>query len=134
MQGTWRQPLRIHQTDEAKKRAEELAAKRAEEKKKLEEEQKKRVEEAKKKVADPKGVYIPTKNDRIQLFSDYSDQNKAIGGSMVIIRKEDGKERKLLGGFFSAPWLRTPPLPLTEALLGPACPAWIRLLQRSQPA
>ena len=59
-------------------------------------------EKAKAKAGSPEGIFIPTKEDRLQLFSDYSQTHKAVGGSMIIVRKEEGKEKRLLGGFFSA--------------------------------
>ena len=56
----------------------------------------------KKAVADPSGLHYPLKTDKLQIFSDYSQQHGAIGGHMTIIRTENGEERKLLGGHFSA--------------------------------
>ena len=47
-------------------------------------------------------IYTPTPNDKIQTFSDYSEEHKAVGGRMVIIRNINNKEMKLNGGFFSA--------------------------------
>ena len=47
-------------------------------------------------------VYTPTPNDKLQTFSDYSQEHNAVGGKLIIIRKEKGKEIRLNGGFFSA--------------------------------
>ena len=58
-------------------------------------------EDAKKAVTTFQGVYVPTTGDRLITSSDYSHQEKAVGGLLTIIRKIDGKEVKLLGGYFS---------------------------------
>ena len=53
-------------------------------------------------AADPKGIYVPKQEDRLITSSDYSTAHSAIGGALHIIRQEQGKEVKLLGGHFSA--------------------------------
>ena len=59
-------------------------------------------EQLKKAVKDPRGIYVPNREDRLMTSSDYSTSNNAIGGALHILRKEGDKEIKLLGGHFSA--------------------------------
>ena len=57
---------------------------------------------AKEKIKALEKVFTPKPDDKIQTFSDYSQEHNAVGGQMIIVRKEKGKEIKLNGGFFSA--------------------------------
>ena len=59
-------------------------------------------EHAKEKIKSLEYIYTPTPDDRIQTYSDYSQEHNAVGGQMIIVRKEGDKEVKLNGGFFSA--------------------------------
>lgn len=59
-------------------------------------------EKIKKAIASPQGVHYPLQTDRLQTSSDFSKQHGAVGGLLTIIRKDGDKERKLLGGHFSA--------------------------------
>ena len=59
-------------------------------------------EKAKEMIRTLEKVYTPTPNDRLQTFSDYSQEHNAVGGKLIIVRKVNGKEIKLNGGFFSA--------------------------------
>ena len=59
-------------------------------------------EDAKEAVKSFQGVYFPTKGDRLITSSDYSHQHRAVGGLLTIVRNINGKETKLLGGYFSA--------------------------------
>jgi len=47
-------------------------------------------------------IYTPTPEDKLQTFSDYSEENKAVGGRLIIIRNINNKQVKLNGGYFSA--------------------------------
>ena len=53
-------------------------------------------------AADPSGIYVPRRDDRLITASDYSKAHSAIGGVLKIMRKEDNKEVELLGGHYSA--------------------------------
>ena len=58
---------------------------------------------AKEALKDVKTIHIPKPSDKLDLFTDYSKSNEAIGGELFITRtNEDGSKRKLLGGHFSA--------------------------------
>ena len=47
-------------------------------------------------------IFIPKPSDKLDIFTDYSEENKAIGGRLLITRKDEkGLPRKLLGGHFS---------------------------------
>ena len=59
-------------------------------------------EAAKKLAANPVGIAEPRPDDYLQTFSDYSAETRAVGGRLVIIRKNDlGEESQLIGGFFN---------------------------------
>ena len=58
-------------------------------------------EEAKKAAANPEGVYIPRRSDRLITSSDYSQSTKSVGGLLTILREEGGEVKTLLGGHFS---------------------------------
>ena len=58
-------------------------------------------EGAKSAAADVHGVYIPLPQDQLHTFSDYSEDGRAVGGRLEIIRRVDGQETTLLGGYFS---------------------------------
>ena len=47
-------------------------------------------------------IHTPKPSDKIELFTDYSADKKAVGGHMMIKRMDaKGETRKLLGGYFS---------------------------------
>ena len=58
-------------------------------------------EQAKLAAADVNGVHVPKPDDQLHTYSDYSEDGRAVGGRLEIIRTIDGKETKLLGGYFS---------------------------------
>ena len=58
--------------------------------------------QAKAMIQNLENIYTPTPNDHIQTYSDYSEEHKAVGGRMVIVRKSENKILKLNGGYFSA--------------------------------
>ena len=53
-------------------------------------------------IAKLQGVYLPRPGDQLITYSDYSEENNAIGGRLEIVREEDGQVKRLHGGFFSA--------------------------------
>ena len=53
-------------------------------------------------AADPEGIFVPLRTDKLVTASDYSKAHSAIGGALTIVRKVDDKEVKLLGGHYSA--------------------------------
>ena len=57
---------------------------------------------AKEKIRTLEQVYTPTPDDHLQTYSDYSQDLNAVGGQLIIVRKVDGKNVKLNGGYFSA--------------------------------
>ena len=59
-------------------------------------------EEAKAKIKALEKVYTPTPEDTLHTYSDFSAQHNAVGGKLIIVRKINGSEVKLNGGFFSA--------------------------------
>lgn len=59
-------------------------------------------EQAKIKIKDLEKIYTPKPDDKIHTFSDYSQEHNAVGGQMIIVRNDGGKEIKLNGGYFSA--------------------------------
>ena len=65
------------------------------------EELKKVFDKARLATREVKGVHTPRPTDTIHTYSDYSQAARAVGGRMVIVRKEDGKEKQLHGGYFS---------------------------------
>ena len=65
-------------------------------------EQEKAFKESQDAIKSLLGVYIPRPEDQLVTYSDYSEENNAIGGRLEIHREEDGKIKKLHGGFFSA--------------------------------
>ena len=59
--------------------------------------------DAKQLAANSKGIAEPRPSDQLYTYSDYSADNRAVGGRLVIVRKqEDGSQIQLIGGFFSA--------------------------------
>ena len=58
-------------------------------------------EAAKAATSRVEGVHLPRPSDVLKTFSDYSQENKAIGGRMEIHRMIDGKTVKLHGGYVS---------------------------------
>ena len=66
------------------------------------EEMKEDFTKAKEMIKTLEKVYTPTPDDKIQTFSDYSQEHNAVGGKLIIVRNVNGKEVKLNGGFFSA--------------------------------
>ena len=52
-------------------------------------------------IAKLQGVHLPRPDDQLITYSDYSEENNAIGRRMEIIRSEDGKVKRLHGSFFS---------------------------------
>ena len=58
-------------------------------------------DKAKNALNDIKTIHTPKPTDKLHTYSDYSQQGKAIGGSLIINRKEDGVTHNLLGGHFS---------------------------------
>ena len=60
-------------------------------------------EAAKALAKNPIGLAEPRPSDRLQTFSDYSAETRAVGGRLIILREqEDGTTKELVGGFFSA--------------------------------
>ena len=58
---------------------------------------------AKALAAHPKGIAEPRPEDQLHTYSDYSAESRAVGGRLVIIRKDaNGSTQELIGGFFSA--------------------------------
>ena len=58
---------------------------------------------AKEALKDIKTIHVPKPNDKLDLFTDYSKSNEAVGAELYITRTdEDGTQRKLLGGHFSS--------------------------------
>ena len=59
-------------------------------------------EVAKEALKDVKTIHVPKPNDKIEVFVDYSQDKKAVGGKMIIKREDtDGTKKSLLGGYFS---------------------------------
>ena len=47
-------------------------------------------------------IFVPKPSDKLDVFTDYSEEHKAVGGRLVITRREDNKpDEKLLAGHFS---------------------------------
>ena len=60
-------------------------------------------DKVKEAVKSPQGVYVPRREDKLITSSDFSKANGAIGGKLIILRKnESGEEQQLFGGHFSA--------------------------------
>ena len=58
---------------------------------------------AKELAAHPQGIVEPRPDDKLTAFSDYSAESRAVGGRLLITRKNpDGTTHELVGGFFSA--------------------------------
>ena len=58
---------------------------------------------AKALAAHPKGISEPRPQDKLETYSDYSAESRAVGGRLVIKRNNpDGTTDTLIGGFFSA--------------------------------
>ena len=59
-------------------------------------------EAAKTLAANPIGIAEPRPDDQLQTYSDFSAESRAVGGRMVILRKQqDGSTAELPGGFFN---------------------------------
>ena len=58
-------------------------------------------QQAKNMIKNLEQVYTPTPNDHLQTYSDYSEEHKAVGGRMIIVRNVNNKQVKLNGGYFS---------------------------------
>ena len=57
---------------------------------------------AKEALKDVKTIFIPKPTDKLEVFVDYSQDKKAVGGRMIIKRNEiDGTKKSLLAGYFS---------------------------------
>ena len=56
---------------------------------------------AKEAAADITGVHVPIPSDKLNTYSDYSADTRAVGGRLEIIRVVDGKKKTLHGGYFS---------------------------------
>ena len=56
---------------------------------------------AKALAAHPAGITEPRPSDQLYTFSDYSAENNAVGGRLVIIRKTASGTQELVGGFFN---------------------------------
>ena len=49
-----------------------------------------------------KAIHVPKPSDKLDVYCDYSAMAKAVGGKLVITRKdEDGVQKNLLAGHFS---------------------------------
>ena len=58
--------------------------------------------DAKQLAAHPHGIAEPRPQDQLYTYSDYSAESRAVGGRLVIHRKQqDGSITELIGGFFS---------------------------------
>ena len=68
---------------------------------------------AKELAANPIGIVEPRPDDTLHTFSDYSQENRAVGGRLIILRpNEKGGKDEFVGGFFSTilsrhkkPWI-----------------------------
>ena len=58
-------------------------------------------EKAKRAAANPKGVHVPRRSDKLVTSSDYSQSTKSVGGLLTVYHEEDGVKKTLLGGHFS---------------------------------
>ena len=56
---------------------------------------------AKLAAADISSVHIPRPDDQLHTYSDYSEDGRAVGGRLEIIRNINGEKITLLGGYFS---------------------------------
>ena len=53
-------------------------------------------------AANPHGITEPRPDDQLETYSDYSAEQRAVGGSLVILRKKsNGNLEEQLGGFFN---------------------------------
>ena len=59
-------------------------------------------EAAKALASHPVGIAEPRPGDELHTFSDYSAENNAIGGRLIILRKNGTSTEELIGGFYSA--------------------------------
>ena len=59
-------------------------------------------ENAKLLARNPIGIDEPRPGDHLHTYSDYSAENNAVGGRLLIIRKTGDKTEELVGGFFNA--------------------------------
>ena len=58
-------------------------------------------ESAKKLASNPVGLAEPRPDDILQTYSDYSADTRAVGGRLIILRKQqDGTLKEMVGGFF----------------------------------
>ena len=58
--------------------------------------------DVKKAIANPQGIQVPRRSDRLQTSSDFSKAANAIGGMLTIIREVNGQQKSYLGGHYSA--------------------------------
>ena len=58
-------------------------------------------EKAKEATKDIKGIHVPVPSDKLHTYSDYSQDTKAVGGRLEIVRVINGEVQKLHGGYFS---------------------------------
>ena len=58
-------------------------------------------DEAKKSIATSKSITFPRPDDKLLIYSDWSQDSEAIGGRLVIQRQERGQTVNLNGGEFS---------------------------------
>ena len=86
----------IHQLDQL------VGGKKSAEKIQWSEELEKSFKAAKDLAANPTGIVEPRPEDILHTFSDYSAQNNAVGGRLIIIRQSEKGVEELVGGFFSA--------------------------------
>ena len=56
---------------------------------------------ARRASTDITAVTVPRPDDKLETFSDFSADARAVGGRLEIIRQENGKETRYHGGFFS---------------------------------
>ena len=57
---------------------------------------------AKELAAHPIGIAEPRPDDNLQTYSDYSAETRAVGGRLVILRKDNnGEVKQLIGGFYN---------------------------------
>ena len=65
-------------------------------------EQKDAFKESQSAIAKLQGVFLPRPEDQLITYSDYSEEHNAVGGRLEIVREEDGKVKRLHGGFYSS--------------------------------
>ena len=58
-------------------------------------------EKARRATRDITAVTVPRPEDKLETFSDFSADTRAVGGRLVVVRQENGKEVRYHGGYFS---------------------------------